>query len=137
MKGFVKCFFALLTENFSARREAAKSAAAVRFPSGKGYGLFSLRQSSGSFPLAGVKNTWIGVPAIHEDISARIIREGANDVQGHIDFCAVVWAVTFQGVAQGTVPGSNDGGMDLISIDHLPFQMGVMPPGSLRRAFRF
>ena len=34
------------------------------------------------FPLAGVKNTWIGVPAIHEDISARIIREGANDVQG-------------------------------------------------------
>lgn len=34
------------------------------------------------FPLAGVKNAWIGVPAIHEDISARTIREGANDVQG-------------------------------------------------------
>lgn len=51
------------------------------------------------FP-ASVKNTGIGVPAVHEDISAHTIWERADDVQGHIDFRSVLRAASFQGIAQ-------------------------------------
>lgn len=88
-------------------------------------------QVAALFPAC-IKDAWIRVPTVHKDTSAHIIRERSDDVQGHIDFCAVLLrAATFQGIEQRRIPGSNDGGVDLVSADHFPLQMGVMPAGTL------
>lgn len=49
---------------------------------------------------AGIKNTGVGIPAVHQDIGTCLIWERAHDVQGHVDFRAVFRAATFQGIAQ-------------------------------------
>ena len=86
--------------------------------------------------LAGIKNTGVGVPAVHQDIGPRLIRKRAKNLQGHVDFRAVFRAAAFQGITQRSISGPNDGSMDLMPIDNLPLQMGVMPSGPLCWTFR-
>ena len=86
--------------------------------------------------LAGIKNTGVGVPAVHQDIGPRLIRKRAKNLQGHVDFRAVFRAAAFQGITQRSISGPNDGSMDLMPIDDLPLQMGVMPSGPLCWTFR-
>ena len=69
-------------------------------------------------------------------IGPRLIRKRAKNLQGHVDFRAVFRAAAFQGITQRSISGPNDGSMDLMPIDDLPLQMGVMPSGPLCWTFR-
>ena len=48
---------------------------------------------------AGVKDGWVGIPTVHQNISARIIRERADDIQSHIDLRAILRTAAFQAIA--------------------------------------
>ena len=48
---------------------------------------------------AGVQDGWVGIPTVHQNISARIIRERADDIQSHIDLRAILRTAAFQAIA--------------------------------------
>ena len=85
---------------------------------------------------AGIKNGVAGIPAVHEDVGIRLLRKGADDFQGHVDFCTALRAAPPQGVAQGGLPRPRHCRVDLVAVDHFPLQMGIVPSGTLRWPFR-
>lgn len=87
--------------------------------------------------LTGMQNVWVGVPAVHKEVSPGLTRYGFDDIHGHVDLCGAFFVVAFERITQGSVSGTDDCGMNLITIDHLPLQMGVVPVGSLCGPLRF
>ena len=89
-------------------RYRVKTAGVERGGQVRGRGTFSSREkdtvgfhrTDQMAPLlqTGVKNTGVGVSAVHQDIGTRLIRKRADDVQSHIDFRAVFRAIAFQGI---------------------------------------
>ncbi len=85
-------------------------------------GFHCSNQVASLFP-AFVQDVRVGVPAVHKQVCSCLIRQGLEYVQSHLDFCTVFLAVTLQRITQAGFPGTNNSGMDLVTVDYLSFQV--------------
>ena len=56
------------------------------------------------------------------------------DSFGHLDLCGLFFGVALEKITQGSLSGTDDGSVDLITVDQLLFQTGASP---FRGPFRF